>query len=301
MRVLVTGSDGFGGSWLVENLLAHDYKVRALVRNTPVLNLPSDKNLEVVRGDVLDYPSIQKASMHVDWVMHLASMSGIEETRRNPQGAWSDTIGTFNVINACIENRIARLMYCSTCHVYGMQTELPLTEESIPHPNDIYSASKYSCEVLCRALMNMNPELDIVISRAFNHFGPRQRSSWLIPKIIMQVIRDGKVQLGGNTTRDFSYVADIVNGYRLVMEKGKRGEVYQLCSWVERSVKEIVEDVLNITGKTDIPVTFATPRSADILRSYGSAVKARSVLGWSPRVPWSEGLRRTIKWYQERQ
>ncbi len=299
-KVWISGSDGFAGHFLVENLLSHGYKVRALVRNTPVLNLKESSNLEIVRGDVMDYSSVQKSLLHCDWAMHLASMSGIEETRRNPQGAWADTTGTFNVINACLENRIVRLMYCSTCHVYGKQTVFPITEENIPNPNDIYSVSKYSCEMLSRALMNMNPELDIVFSRAFNHYGPTQRSSWLLPKIIMQVLRDGKVQLGGNTTRDFSYVTDIVDGYRLVMENGKRGEIYQLCSGIERSVKEMVEDIINVTGKTGIPVSFGAPRSADIPRSFGDDSKARNALGWTRRISWSEGLRRTIRWYEER-
>jgi len=309
VKVLVTGADGFAGSFLVENLLANDYNVRALVRNTPILNIPSRrvrksmgklKRLEIVKGDVMDYPSIQKALMHVDQVYHLASMSGIEETRRNPQGAWSDTTGTFNVINACIENRIQRMMYCSTCHVYGPQSTFPITESNIPQPNDIYSASKYSCETLSRALMNMNPDLDIVFSRAFNHYGPRQRENWLVPKIIMQALRDGSVHLGGNTSRDFSYVTDIVDGYRLIMEKGKRGEIYQLCSGIERTVEEIAEDVISVIGRRDIAVSFAVPRSADIPRSYGDAGKAIRELGWERRVPWTEGLRRTVKWYQER-
>jgi len=299
MRVLVTGADGFAGSHLVENLLGHDYIVRALVRNTPILNLPQDGSVEIIHGDVMDYLSIQKALMHCDQVFHLASMSGIEETRRNPTAAWNDTVGTFNVINACIENRVQRMMYCSTCHVYGTQTQFPITEENIPYPNDIYSAAKFSCETLSRAMMNMNPELDIVFSRAFNHFGPRQRESWLIPKIIMQILRDDKVKLGGNTTRDFTYVSDIVDGYRLIIEKGKRGEVYQLCSGIERSVGEIVEDIAALTK--GIEVSFSAPRSADIPRSVGDSSKAFINLGWKRQISWSEGLRRTVKWYESRQ
>lgn len=300
---VVTGADGFAGSHLVDNLLKNGYHVIAMVRHTPILFLPvGNSNLKVVQADVMDYPAVQKALQHVDQVYHLAAISGIEETRRSPKASWEvNTLGTLNILDACLENRVQRMMYCSTCHVYGEQpySALPITEETMPRPVDIYSAGKYAGELMCRAAMNMHPELDVVITRGFNHFGPRQRESWLIPKIIMQALRGNTIKLGAGTpTRDFNYVDNIVNGYRLAVEKGKRGEIYQFCSGQERSVEQVVKAVttaLNWTGQ----VEFSTPRSADMSRSYGSATKAWTDLDWHSDIKFEDGLQRTIDWFKK--
>ena len=295
----VSGADGFAGSSLVENLLSHDYSVIAFVRHTPTMNLKQHHKLQISIGDILDYASVQKSMTSSDYVFHLASLNGIEETRRNPILAWnSNTVGTLNVINACLENYIPRMLYCSSCHIYGSQSVLPITEKNIPVPNDIYSAAKYSSELICNTMMNMNPRLDVVISRAFNHFGLRQRPSWLIPKIILQAIRGSEIILGTQkSTRDFNYVSDIVEGYRLILEKGKRGEVYNLCSGVERSVENIVRDIV-ILMEWKGEIKFTENRTADINRSFGNADKAKSELGWEPKTSWKDGLFRTIDYYK---
>jgi nucleoside-diphosphate-sugar epimerase len=299
VKAWVSGADGFAGSWLVENLLEHDYSVIAFVRHTPVINLKEHPKLRIIIGDVLDYPSVQKSMDSSNHVFHLASISGIEETRRDPVLAWnSNTIGTLNVIQACLENYIPKMLYCSTCHVLGNQSSLPIIEENVPAPNDIYSAAKYSSELLCKVMMNMNPRLNIIISRAFNHFGPKQRPAWLIPKIINQALRGNSIILGtGKPTRDFSYVKDIVEGYRLTIEKGRRGEVYNLCSGIERSVESIVNDIIKIMDWKG-QVNYTQPREADMARSYGNADKAKRELGWEPKTPWEDALLRTIDYYQ---
>jgi dTDP-glucose 4,6-dehydratase len=295
----VTGADGFAGSHLVENLLEAGYDVIAMVRRTPVVNLVPHRNMRIVTADVMDYPSVQKACLHSDCVFHLAAISGIEETRRNQALSFeSNTIGTMNVLNACAENRVRRMLYCSTCHVYGNQKVLPLTEDAVPNPNDIYSAGKYSGELLSRALMNMIPHLDVVVSRAFNHYGPRQREAWLLPSLITQAIRGSVIQIGASSpTRDFTYVSDVVDGYRLAVERGKRGQVYQFCSGTERSNEEVINEVVRIMDWKG-EVKYSNPRSAEMMRSYGAFGKSFSLLGWYPKVGFVDGLRTTVKWWK---
>jgi len=299
---LVTGADGFAGSHLVEVLLENGYNVIGLVRSTPLNNLNDihDKRFKIMQGDIMDAGSLSKAFWGCDAVYHLAAISGVEESREMVAQTWkTNTEGTLNVLQAAMENRVKRVMYCSTCHVFGRQEAMPIVETMTPAPIDIYSSSKLGAEILCRGLMNQYPDLDIVFSRAFNHFGERQRGAWLIPKVIRQALRSKVINLGAGTpTRDFTYVKDTMRGYVAIAEKGKRGEVYNLCSGVERSVKSIVDDIVEMTH-FDGPVNWGTPRPADMNRNVGTYEKAKRELGWTPQVSWEEGLEQTVRWYAE--
>jgi nucleoside-diphosphate-sugar epimerase len=215
--------------------------------------------------------------------------------------AWeANTKGTLNVVRASVEANVKRVLYVSTCHVFGRQAQYPITEDQLPIPVDIYSASKLGGEMICRALMNHFPELDVVISRAFNHFGPRQRPEWLVPNIVNQALTKDKIELLGSSTptRDFSYVTDIVNGYIKLSEDGKKGEIYNLCSGIERSVGSIVKDITELMDFKG-EVKFGEPRKADMNRSFGSPTKAYDI-GWNPSLLWHEGLMKTIVWYKEK-
>ena len=114
---------------------------------------------------------------------------------------------------------VPKIVYVSTCHVYGKQEKLPITEDTAPKPIDIYSASKLSGESLAFSFAEMHG-MDISISRAFNHYGPYQQADFLVPSIILRLMRGEKLAMGNPTpTRDFSYVEDIVRGYALLAEK----------------------------------------------------------------------------------
>jgi nucleoside-diphosphate-sugar epimerase len=298
-KVLVTGADGFVGSHLCEALLQHGARVLAFVKSGPLKNLANLKGLEVARGDVLDYPSLLNATKLVDIVFHLAAITLIPETRAMVVHTFNvNSMGTLNVLMAAKENNVKKVVYVSTCHVYGKQERLPITEENIPKPIDIYSASKLTGEHLCTSFVEMF-RMDVSISRAFNHFGPRQREEFLIPTVIAKLIRGEKLVLGNpEPTRDYSYVSDIVNGYLLLGEHGEPGQVYQFCSGIERSVKTIVEDIIEIGG-FDAQIEWnPTARRVDIPRSFGSYSKAKKELGWEPSIPFEEGIKNTIAWYK---
>jgi nucleoside-diphosphate-sugar epimerase len=300
MIALVTGAAGFAGSHLVDALLSKGYNVVAITRSTPVKYLTKNPKLKIVSGDILDYGSLQKALWGVDYVFHLAAISGIEETRQMMDQAWeANTKGTLNVVRASIEANVKRVLYVSTCHVFGRQATYPITEDQLPIPVDIYSASKLGGEMICRALMNHYPELDVVISRAFNHFGPRQRPEWLVPNIINQALTKDQITLmgSGDPTRDFSYVGDIVNGYITLAEKGQKGEIYNLCSGIERPVEGIVHNIADLMGFKGT-IKFGEPRKADMNRSFGSPLKASNI-GWHRNTTWEDGLKKTIDWYRE--
>lgn len=299
-NVLVTGASGFAGGHLCEALLSKGCKVRGSVPTTNYRNLPSLGNVDFKVGDMLDYHSLVEATRNIDVVFHLAAITVIPETRAKITTTMAvNSDGTLNLLLAAKENEVKKIVYVGTCHVYGKQEKLPISEENIPTPIDIYSASKLSAEHICQAFVEMY-DFDITISRAFNHYGPRQRKEFLIPTVITKLLESKTVKFGNpNPTRDYSYVDDIVNGYMLLAEYGKLGEIYNFGSGVEKSVKDIVKDITRIGG-FEAEIQFdSQARRIDIPRSVGDSSKARKDLGWIPEVPFDEGLAKTISWYRQ--
>lgn len=280
MKAVVTGADGFAGSHLVDFLLATGQDVTAIIRSTPTKNLPRNPKLSIVQADILDLKSLERAFAGHEQVYHLAAVSGVEETRRMPEQTWTtNTLGTLNTIQACRTVGVKKMLYASTCHVQG---------------NDIYAASKRSAEDICSAF----PDLPIVITRAYNHYGERQRPEWLIPKIILQALNRNEIHLGNpNPRRDFSYVFDIVRGYYLAMLKGKG--TYELCSGVMRPVSQVVDtvvDLLDWKGKIFYEQEYF--RTQDFTLHASTFERAYRDLNFYPTFDFRDGLRRTIEWYR---
>src|SRR3989475_11418523 len=296
--VLVTGSTGFAAGRVSQYLHQLRANVRCFARsdhNAPVKG-PRSK---VVIGDVQDYQSLLEALKEVDTAFHLAATTLIPETRAKIFGTFStNSLGTLNFLMAARERKVKKLVYASTCHVYGKQNKVPIREDTPPKPIDIYSASKLAGESLALSFAEMY-QMNISISRAFNHFGPRQRPDFLIPSVILRLLKHETLKMGNpNPTRDFAFVADIVRGYTLLGERGVSSETYHFCSGVERSVKQIANSIAEIAGvKPDIRWN-PEARRVDIQRSVGDYTKARKELGWQPRVSFEEGMKKTLAWYR---
>jgi dTDP-glucose 4,6-dehydratase len=296
--VLVTGSSGFAGRNLCNFLSGMDVRLRSFVRSKN--DVPAESaGTTVLLGDVQDYQSLIEALKNVDVAFHLAAITLIPETRAKTFNTFStNALGTLNFLMAAKAQDVSKIVYVSTCHVYGKQDKLPITEDTAPKPIDIYSASKLAGESLALSFAEMYG-MNISISRAFNHYGPYQRPDFLIPSIVLKLLRGEKLAMGnGSPTRDFSYVDDIVNGYALLAEKGRSSEIYHFSSGVERSVQQIVETIMKISGvKTDVKWN-PEARRVDISRSVGDHSKATKELGWQPRVGFEDGLKKTIAWYR---
>jgi nucleoside-diphosphate-sugar epimerase len=296
--VLVTGSSGFAGRNLASLLSRLHVRLRLFVRSKN--DLPMDeRDGRVVVGDVQDYQSLIEALKEVDVAFHLAAITLIPETRAKTFNTFStNALGTLNFLMAAKAQEVSKIVYVSTCHVYGRQDELPITEDSPPRPIDIYSASKLAGESLALSFAEMHG-MNISISRAFNHYGPYQRPDFLVPSIILRLLRGEKLAMGNPTpTRDFSCVDDIVRGYALLAEKGRSSEIYHFASGRERSVQEIVEIIMRISGAKSEVHWNPDARRVDIPRSVGDYSKAKKELGWTPQVEFDDGMKKTIAWYR---
>ncbi len=296
--VLVTGSTGFAGGHLTEQLSGLGANVRCLVRSDQNLVVKGPR-VKTVLGDVQDYPSLLESLKGIDVAFHLAAITVIPETRAKIFNTFStNSLGTLNFLMAARERQVRKVVYVSTCHVYGKQDRVPITEDCPPHPIDIYSASKLAGESLALSFAEMF-DMDISISRAFNHFGPRQKPEFLIPSIILRMLRDEVLEMGNPApTRDFAYVDDIVRGYCLLAESGSPSGIYHFCSGVERSVQQIVESIVKIAGIRPEIRWNPDARRVDIQRSVGDYSKARKELGWEPRVRFEDGVQKAISWYR---
>ena len=272
--------------------------VRCFVRSDR--NLPTrGPRVKAVVGDVQDYQSLVEGLKGVDVAFHLAAITVIPETRAKIFNTFeTNSLGTLNFLMASRESKTGKDVYVSTCHVYGKQNDVPLREDAPPHPIDIYSASKLAGENLAISFAEMYG-MDISISRAFNHYGPRQRRDFLIPQVIFKLLKGNSLAMGNpDPTRDFAYVDDVVRGYLLLAEKGRTSSIYHFCSGIEKTVREIVDTIIRASGMRPEVRWNTDSRKVDIPRSVGDYSKARKELGWAPQVDFEEGIKRTIAWYR---
>lgn len=307
-KVLVTGANGFTGANLCRELLNAGAKVRAFVKNDNPENLADIKDkLEIFVGNVCDEDDTKKATSDIECLFHLATYSSVLGAKANPKIAFDvNILGTYNIFQSAIENNVSKSVFVSTCHVYGNPPNdaYPLKEDVIPKPNDFYSACRRSAEITLEAFINQGH--DIVITRAFNHYGPFQTGNHLlIPAIIRKILSNKNPLLNSpNTTRDFSHVTDIVQGYMLAAEKGKKGETYHFSSEKETSGGDLCNLILKISKEEfgvdpEIEPIWAGSRDTDMHRSSGDCSKAKDVLGWKPKIEFEEGIRQTLSWWHQ--
>ena len=316
-HVLVTGSDGFIGSHLVERLALDGHKVKALTMYNSfgtwgwLDSIPKEilEQVEVVPGDIRDSIFVRHAMKGCSDVMHLAALIAIPYSYIAPE-AYIDTNvkGTLNILQAAREASVEKVIHTSTSEVYGTARFVPITEDHPLQGQSPYSASKIAADQLAYSFYS-SFELPVITIRPFNTYGPRQSARAVIPTIISQIASGASVIHLGSTspTRDFNYVADTVNGFISALSSEKAfGETINLGSGFEISVGDTVELIAQLMN-AEVTVTTDEAR----LRPIGSEVerlcadnqKAAQLLNWSPTISGIDGLKsglmETIQWFQK--
>ena len=310
--VVVTGAGGFIGSALVERLVGVGARVRAMLRYTSRaergclsdVSAPVMREVEVTFGDVRDVDAMREIIRGADAIFHLSALVGIPYSYEHPQEVIDTNIlGTANVLLVAKElGTLERVVLTSTSEVYGSALYTPIDEKHPLQAQSPYSATKIASDALGLSF-NRSFGMPITIVRPFNAYGPRQSARAVIPTIISQALTDGKLKLGAiDTIRDFTYVEDTARGFVEVgSSDAALGEVVNLGSGVETSIRDVIEQVAKIVGR-DLEIIVedrrVRPETSEVSRLHAESSKALQLAGWRAEVSLDEGLQRTTQWIE---
>lgn len=308
MKILVTGSGGFIGSHLTEELIKKGYQVKAFVHYNSFNNwgwldtLHEDimENAEIFQGDIRDPNGVEQAMKGVDAVFHLAALIAIPFSYHSPDTYVDTNIkGTLNVLQAARKMGTKRVIVTSTSEVYGTAQYVPIDEKHPFQGQSPYSATKIGADRLAESFYR-SFGLPVTIVRPFNTYGPRQSARAVIPTIITQLLT-GKteIKLGSLTpTRDFNYVKDTVNGFISIYESDKTvGEEINIATQREISIGELAAELIrqiNPKAKIVCDEERLRPEKSEVDRILGCNEKIIRLTDWRPQYFLEEGLRETI-------
>ena len=314
MKVLITGSEGFIGSHLTELLAKSGYKVTALSLYNSFNNIGWLKNIDkkifkkikILSGDIRDNNLVDDIVKNKDVVINLAALIGIPYSYRSVESYVDTNVkGTMNLLNSAKKFRVKKFIQTSTSEVYGTAKYIPIDEKHPLSSQSPYAASKIASDQLALSYYR-SFNLPVAILRPFNTFGPRQSLRAVIPTIISQCLfNDGVIKIGNiNTTRDFVYINDTVNAFKLAIKnKNILGEVTNIGNNFEISIKDIIKIVSEITNKK-IKIKIENKRirskKSEVYRLYSDNRKAKKILKWKLNYPgingFKKGLLETINW-----
>ena len=312
-KILVTGSDGFIGSHLTEELVRAGYQVKAFVYYNSfntwgwLDTLPSDvmKNVEIFQGDVRDPNGVKEAMKGTAAVFHLAALIAIPFSYHSPDTYVDTKIkGTLNILQAAREQDLERVLVTSTSEVYGTAQYVPMDEKHPFQGQSPYSATKIGADRLAESFYR-SFQLPVSIVRPFNTFGPRQSARAVIPTIITQLLAGKeKIHLGSLTpTRDFNYVKDTVNGFIKIYESERTiGEEINIATQHEISIGELAEELIrqiNPNAKIVCDEERLRPEKSEVNRLLGSNKKIKELTDWKPVYSFEEGLSETISFFKD--
>lgn len=298
-RVLITGGAGFIGVAMARELIKAGMEVRALdLVKSPV------EEAERLIGSILDMNTISRAVRGCDYVVHLAAMMGVERTEQNKMECLNvNILGTLSVLDACVKERVKKIVFASSSEVYGDQAKMPITEESPLNPKSVYGVSKVCCEEYLRAY-KQTYDLDYSVVRFFNIYGPGQVAEFVIPRFVKAMIEDRPPVIygKGNQVRAFCYVDDAVRGTKLALLSEKaNGQAFNIGNDTGPiSMKDLALRVVKIGNKNLKPAFIPLEKSdrkpeREILTRIPSIEKARKVLGYRPKICLDEGVLNVIK------
>jgi len=308
VRILVTGAAGFIGSNFVhywrerraaDHVVAYDLLTYAGVRE----NVPDD--VPFVQGDIgdLELATRTLAEHEIDVVVNFAAESHNSLAVIDPGlFARTNVVGTQLLLEAARVHGVARFHHVSTCEVYGdlaLDSREKFTEESPYRPRTPYNASKAGADHLVRAYFETFA-LPTTISNCSNNYGPFQFPEKVIPLFVTNALDDKPLPLYAATQnqREWLHVLDHCRAIELVLEQGREGDTYNVGSGVEKSIEEIADAILELTGKPASLKTIVPDRPGHDRRYLLDSTKLREELGWRDQIPFAEGLPATVRWYE---
>lgn len=301
---LVTGGCGFIGVNLVTRLTGRGGRVRVLDN----LSLGKREDIEPLGvdlqvGDIRDLAAVEKACKDVDVVVHLAGHTRVVESVTNPELNFEiNAIGTMNVLRACRAAGVQKVIFASTGGAILGEQKPPVHEGMVPRPVSPYGASKLVGEAYCSAFCG-SYGLNTVALRFSNVYGPWSYHKGSVVAQFFRNLMQGEplaVYGDGEQTRDFLYVADLVDAIMLADKTETPGEVFQIASGRETSLRTLLDKMKEALPELKFDVRYEPARAGEISRNYASVEKARRLLGYDPKTRLDEGLKNTWQWFQSK-
>jgi len=304
---LVTGGAGFIGSHLVEALTSQGRRVRVLDN----FDTGQRANLagfapapEVIEGEISDCEIVNRAVAGVEVVFHLAALASVQKSIEDPSSTHRvcDT-GTLNILDAARRQSVRRVVYAASASAYGVPSGPVQTEDEPLRPLSPYAAAKLAGELYCQSFTT-SFGLETVRLRFFNIFGPRQRPDSPYSGVIalftaaLTAGRAPTIFGDGLQTRDFTYVADVVQALqKAALVPGVAGRVYNVGTGRPVSLLDLLAALNRLLG-TQVKATHGPARAGDIRHSCADISRSRRDLGYEPAIAFEEGLARTLQWYR---
>jgi CDP-glucose 4,6-dehydratase len=312
-RVLVTGASGIVGSWLTRDLILRNADVCALIRDddpqSDFFRSGAASRTRVVTGELEDYATVERAlnELEIDTVFHLGAQTIVGAAERAPLQTFKSNIeGSWNVLEASrrLEGLVERVVVASSDKAYGEQPELPYTEDMALLASHPYDASKACTDVLARSYA-VTYGLPVGIARCGNIYGGADLNwSRIVPGTIRSILEGERpiVRSDGSYVRDYLYVKDAIDAYRVLAEsldrKDVQSEAFNFSTGSRVTVMEIVETIRKVM-KSDLEPEVRNTARAEIKSPSLSPEKAKRVLGWSVTYDLERGLEETVRWYRD--
>jgi nucleoside-diphosphate-sugar epimerase len=303
---LVTGGAGFVGSHLAEALVRRGETVRVVdsLITGKRQNLAHLPGVEFVHGDLADINVARAAVSGVDYVLHQAAIPSVPRSVEDPVTSNRANIdASLNVLVAARDARVKRVVYAASSSAYGNSATLPKVETMPTAPLSPYALQKLVVEQYCQMFTELY-KLETVATRYFNVFGPRQDPSSPYSGVISLFIsalcdgRQPKIYGDGEHTRDFTYVANVVDGVlKACHAPNASGHVINVATGGRISLNHLFATIRDFVGATVEPI-YADPRPGDVKDSQADISKAKALLGYTPIVSFEDGLRQTVEWYR---
>jgi dTDP-glucose 4,6-dehydratase len=307
VKILVTGGAGFIGSNFVRHVLtAHrDDSVVNLDKLTYAGNLENLRDVEAnpryrfLKGDICDGAAVREAMRGADAVVHFAAETHVDRSNLGADEFLRTNVnGTFTLLEAARELRIARFVAVSTDEVYGSIAEGAAREGDALNPSNPYSASKAAADLLARAYWTTH-RLPVLITRSSNNFGPYQYPEKVIPLFVTNALEDRSLPLygDGRNVRDWLYVLDNCAAIDLVLRRGREGEIYNIGGAAEVQNVALTRRILALLGKPESLIAPVADRPGHDRRYALDSGKIRA-LGWAPATGFDAALAATVEWYR---
>ncbi|WP_394224084.1 dTDP-glucose 4,6-dehydratase [Priestia aryabhattai] len=309
MNILITGGAGFIGMNFVQYLLRNTgYHITVIDSLTyashpkEINSLTSNSRFRFIKGNIVNNNDIERVmDQQYEAIVHFAAESHVDNSIQSADKfIQTNIVGTYYLLNQLIKGYAKKMIHISTDEVYGTlnSTQQPFTEQSPLLPNNPYSATKASSDLLVRSYYETF-KLPLITTRCSNNFGPFQNIEKFIPTIVYSAFNNNKIPVYGDglQIRDWLFVEDHCKAISLVLEKGKVGEVYNIGGGNERKNIDVVKQILEIMQKPENLIEFVEDRKGHDRRYAIDSSKLQNELGWKQTHSFDQSLEKTVQWY----